>query len=261
MNGYVASFLQGVLQGATEYLPVSSSGHLSLFQFLTDFRGPSLQFDLLLHLATLLATLLYFRADIWQFSCDFFSGFVSLDARKRQGWRFGWAVVAATFVTGFVGLLIKGPAETAAGSPKILGCLWLVTAFLCFCAWKMTEGDLTPGLKIGLLVGLAQGFAVMPGVSRSGATITVALALGMSAPEAFRFSFLASLPAIAGAALLELKDVQSDALPVGWWLGFLAAFVVGLFCLALLRRVVNSRQWWPFALYCAVLGVVCLLWL
>lgn len=252
------SVIQGLLQGVTEYLPVSSSGHLSLFQQLSNFQGPTLAFDVVLHLATLLATVLYFWRDILLFSTQFFGGFGKAQLRSSEGWRVGWSVVVATLVTGLVGLAIKDVAEAATGSLTMLGLLWLVTACLCFMANWLPENSCRIGLKIGLLVGLAQGFAVMPGISRSGATIVTALALGVSGAEAFRFSFLASLPAIVGAAILELKDVTSMALPSGWWLGFIVAFVVGLVCLVLLRQIVNRRRWWPFGVYCGALGLLCL---
>lgn len=258
MNSYVSCAWQGILQGLTEYLPVSSSGHLTLFQYMSGFSGPALSFDLLLHLATLIVTVVYFSRDIISLLSQFCSGFVSQRGRQTEGWRYGWAVIAGTVITGILGLSLKGFVEQGT-SLTVLGLCWLVTAALCELAVFLPEKNGLVTLKIGLIVGLVQGIAVLPGISRSGSTIVCALLLGLSRKEAFRFSFLLSLPAIAGAALLELKDVVSGtALPQGAWFGFILAFVFGFIALILLRQMVAKGRWTGFAVYCAGLGIATL---
>lgn len=260
MGSWGVSLGQGVLQGLTEYLPVSSSGHLALFQHAFGFQGPALAFDLVLHVATMLATICFFARDIVGLTGEFASGFISQNGRRSDGWRFGWAVVIGTIVTACIGLPLKPAAEAVGDSPRLVGVMLLITAGLTALPMVLSSGRNSLNWKIGLIVGIAQGIAVLPGISRSGATIVVALFCGLAKDEAFRFSFLLSLPAILGAALLELRDVSLSLLPSGWVLGFAAAFLFGLFALAVVRRLVTSEKWIGFSLYCLIIGVTAIVW-
>lgn len=256
----------GILQGLTEFLPVSSSGHLSIVQNLWGFESPPLGFDLALHGATLLATLLFFWKAWWGVLAEWVSGWGKPRGERGQGWKTGWAILAGTFVTAVVGLPLKTAVETAMSSLRIVGALLLVNAAILFAAGRLAErtGRHAVNLPIGLGVGLAQGMAVFPGISRSGSTISSGLYLGLSPREAFDFSFLMSLPAIAGALLLETVEMGGVAgflsgLPHGWWMGALAAFLSGLCALAALRRFVIRGKWHVFAVYTAIVGLGALL--
>ncbi len=259
MNGNV--IVLGLIQGLTEFLPVSSSGHLALTQNLLHFSEAPLPFDVVLHVATMVATLIYFRNDVISLFCEWLSGFAGREGRRRPGWRFGWAVLAGTAVTVAVALPLRDVVENWMASLLAVGCALLVTSLLLWVAGGFSPKEGQVGLRNGLLVGLAQGLAVIPGISRSGSTIVTGLATGLSPEEAFRFSFLLSLPAILGAILLQTHEAGGLSelvghLPSGWISGALVAFGSGYLALALLRRVVTLGRWRGFAGYCLLLGVI-----
>jgi len=260
------SLVLGLVQGLTEFLPVSSSGHLALLQQVFGIEEAALSYDLMLHVATMLATLLYFGKDIVSLLREWGSGFFSADRRDSEGWTLGWAVLAGTGVTAAAGLPLKPLVERAMQLPGAVGCGLLITAAVLWYGSGVSgnrSGQPVTVLR-GVLVGLAQGIAVLPGISRSGSTIVAGMRTGFSADSAFRFSFLLSLPAIFGAALLEMKDLTAvpdwqSALPSGWPAGIAAAFLSGLAALVILRRLVARGKWRPFACYCAFLGTVSIL--
>lgn len=255
MSEFLSSLIQGILQGLTEYLPVSSSAHLSIFQSVTGISGDNLAFDLVLHLATVCATLVYFRRDIITLLIQFFQGFAPREKKREDGWFFGWAVLLGSVPTAVIGLLLEPLVKSAVLSMRCVGAALLVTGLLLLFLEFIPQGKRKICVSIGLIVGIAQGFAVFPGISRSGATLFAGLLCGLNAAEAFRFSFLLSLPAILGASALELSHVGAVALPEGWAAGALAAFVSGLASLVLLHRTVVRGQWKVFSLYCVILGL------
>lgn len=256
MISWLNSFIQGLIQGLTEFLPVSSSGHLTLFQRLTGTTEIPLPFDLLLHLATVAATILFFRRDIFRFIVEFFSGFRSEEGRRTEGWRYGWTVIIGSVPTAVIGLLLKHWVEMATQSVTAVGAGLIITALLLFCASFLPSRNKRLGILVGIFVGIAQGFATFPGISRSGTTFVMGMLCGLSSAESFKFSFLLSLPAIIGAAFLELHSVSSfSLLPGGWLLGCLIAFISGLAALKIFSRLVVKTPWKWFALYCLVLGI------
>ena len=252
------TFVLGAVQGLCEFLPVSSSGHLALLQNRFGIGGEGLlAFDLLLHCATLLAVLIFFRRDLYALASGWLRGCVSRSARGSEGWRYGWTILAATVATGVVAMPLRGTVESAMGSPIAVGGGLLVTAGLLFLVPLFPDRERKLWLGAALAVGFVQGLAVFPGVSRSGSTIAAGLFLGLSVAEAFRFSFLLSIPAILGASLLEGLKLQrvGGALPVGWGWAAAAAFVLGWLALILLRRLVLSGRWVYFGVYCLLLGI------
>ena len=264
----IQPFVLGVVQGLCEFLPVSSSGHLALLQTFLGFGQGSeqlLAFDLLLHCATMGVVLLFFRREIALLAVQWASGWFSRRARLGGGWAWGWYILLGTVLTALAGLPLRSAVERMMGSPLAVGCGLLFTAGLLALVPLLAErrgqlyepGRPLKGLKIALVVGLVQGLAVLPGVSRSGSTIAAGLVMGLAVEEAFRFSFLLSVPAILGASLLEaLKLCRSDtlALPPGWGWAVAAAFVTGWIALTLMRRLVLSGRWAYFGLYCLALG-------
>lgn len=251
-----SSILQGILQGITEFLPVSSSAHLAVFQHVTGFSEPALAFDLVLHAATVCATLIYFYRDILRFAGEFFSGFLSSSLPKKEGWHIGWAVIAGSVPTALIGLFLSPMVHRFGLSMLFVGMALMTTSVLLMLLMLLPEGRKKVTFPIGLIVGIAQGIAVFPGLSRSGLTLTAGILCGLAADEAFRFSFLLSLPAIVGASLLELLKASpaGAVLPPGWLPAAAAAFLSGLAALFVLRRVVVGRRWWAFSLYCALAG-------
>ncbi|MDR3230288.1 MAG: undecaprenyl-diphosphate phosphatase [Synergistaceae bacterium] len=248
----------GAIQGLTEFLPVSSSGHLALLQMFFDFRSSGLlAFDLLLHCATMLAVLIFFRQDIVRLLRGWFGGFIAADARASEGWSTGWAILAGTFVTAALALPLKSAVEAAMRSRIFVGVGLLTTAGLLCIVPVLPERNRKLSIRVALFIGFIQGLAVFPGVSRSGSTIMAGLALGLTASDAFRFSFLMSVPAIVGASLLGLPDLLrgSVVLPPEWLFSAAVAFVLGWLSLVLLRRLVLSGRWAYFGIYCFLLGV------
>jgi len=254
----------GVVQGVTEFLPVSSSGHLALSRlfFGWDFDGDGLlAFDLILHCATVLVVLISFRNDISTFLSQWLKGFYSREDRASEGWNYGWAVIAGTLITACIALPLKDAVEAAMESRLAVGAGLLVTAGLLCVVPLFSEKEKNSLFKTVLFVGLIQGFAVFPGISRSGSTIAAALFMGMSAANAFRLSFLMAIPAIVGASLLEVTQVlrAGITLPDGWLIAAVAAFLVGYFALDLLRRLVLSGRWAYFSVYCFFLGMIAII--
>lgn len=249
----------GILQGITEFLPVSSSGHLSLFKILFGIKRASLSFDLVLHISTLLAVVVYFARDIAKLFIEWLYGFLNANARTWAGWRMGWAVIIGTLVTAPIGLMLKSVEHAASSNILWLGGNFWITGILLLTTkfFRPTYGSVQ--IKDGLIAGIAQGVAVLPGISRSGSTICAGLLSGLAREDAFRFSFMLSIPAIVGATILEAKDLGGyhafiSDLPTDWGASSIAAFLSGIFSLVILKRLVTSDRWWMFSLYCILLG-------
>ena len=247
----------GAVQGLCEFLPVSSSGHLAIFQIFMGFRENMLAFDILLHFATLLAVILYFRRDIWQILADWFTGWTG---NRRSGWSYGWAIIIATIITSIIGLSLKSTAEKFSENLLLVGAgeifTGIVLVLIPLISLRRGNSSL---LMTAIFVGIAQGIAVLPGVSRSGMSIAMGLFMGLGITEAFRFSFLLSIPAVLGATILEcvkyLKLGEAAFLPDGYMFGAVTAFVLGLLSLILMRRMVNAKNWAFFGVYCLIVGV------
>ncbi|MFT5359057.1 MAG: undecaprenyl-diphosphatase [Polyangiales bacterium] len=250
----------GAVQGLTEFLPVSSSGHVAIGALLFGLEeaGPSL--SIVLHLGTLVATLLLFRKDVaGLFVATGRAVAKPSSLRDSEDGRTLARIFIASIPTAVIGLLVKDHVEEWSRFPWIVGACLLVSAVLVITTRRSgVDGDAKKeiSLSAALIVGVVQGIAVLPGISRSGATIAAAMMLGMAGASAFRFSFLLSLPAVAGAALLLLlKDNAFASVPPVLWLGGFVALVVGLFSLVLLRRVVNEGRFWAFSLYLVPVGI------
>lgn len=252
------SLILGAVQGLCEFLPVSSSGHLALFQIFMGFGENMLTFDILLHFATLLAVVMYFWRDIWQILCEWFAGWFG---KRRSGWSYGWAIIIASFITAILGLGLKSTAEKFSSSLALVGAGEIFTGIILVLIPIFSVSRKNSSLlKIAVAVGIAQGIAVLPGVSRSGMSIAMGLFMGLGITEAFRFSFLISIPAVLGATLLEcvkfLKSGEAIFLPEGYMPAAFVAFVLGLLALIFMRRLVNAKNWAFFGVYCLIIGAI-----
>ena len=252
------TLILGAVQGLCEFLPVSSSGHLAIFQIFMGFGENMVAFDILLHFATLLAVVLFFWRDIWQILANWFGGWIN-PHHRRSGWAYGWAIIIASFVTAILGLGLKSTVEKASESLLLVGCGELFTGIVLLLIPFFSRSRKNASLlKIALFVGFAQGIAVMPGVSRSGMSIAMGLFMGLGISEAFRFSFLISVPAVFGATLLEcmsfIKHGETVFLPDGWLWGAILAFALGLASLRFMRSLVNAGKWALFGVYCLIVG-------
>ena len=253
----------GVVQGLTEFLPISSSGHLVLGQRLLGFTEPELMFDIAVHVGSLTAVLAVFWRDLWNILRGLFVW--GEDAPARQGRRLLLLVIAGSIPTALMGLLLKDIFESMFASLLTVGLALLVTGWLLM-ATAMVRGS---GRGIGrtgvgraLIVGLAQGMAITPGISRSGATISIALLLGMDRRLAAHYSFVLSIPAILGALLLQLHEMgaPSPNQTAPMIVGLVAAALSGYVALRILLRVVQAGQLHWFAPYCFAVGAAALAW-
>jgi undecaprenyl-diphosphatase len=252
----------GALQGATEFLPISSDGHLAIGAMLFGTTEMPLAFVVMLHAGTLLATLLAFRKDVAQLVLGLLRGLREPRAwlRTDDGW-LALTVVVASVPTAIVGLALEDTVEAWADVKWIVGVCLLGSAAavgLTSVAQARTE---RLSLGAACVLGVAQGLAVLPGLSRSGSTIACAMLLGLGGPAAFRLSFILSLPAVGGAVLLKALDREALAgLGMQAALGAVVAFVVGLTAIWAVRETVSRGKLWLFALYLVPLGLALVLW-
>jgi len=240
----------GLIQGLTEFLPMSSSGHLVLVPAIFGFDEPSLAASVMLHVGTLLAVLAYYRRDLLKLL------HLRSDPEAR---RILLLLVVGTIPAAIIGLTLDGPIEAIFSEPWLAAVALMVTGVVLAFAMlvgrglrRLPEGRWTDGL----VVGLAQAFALLPGISRSGMTITAGMAQGFSRAEAARFAFLLSIPAIGGAGLIDGIDLARTG-GFSWDLlvGMAVAAVVGYLAIAGLIRVLVRVGLLPFALYCLAAGI------
>lgn len=267
----------GLVQGVTEFLPVSSSGHLALVQLLLPgFKQPGVLLDVMLHVGTLFAVAVYFRKELWEILMlvPAVAGRGALSEQGTSTKRLVAGIVAASVPTALIGLLLEHRVEWMFGSMAGVGIALMVTGAVLFAGEKIGDlaetrpGESRPGLPwiyISLLIGAAQGIAVIPGISRSGATISMARVLGVEREEAARFSFLVSLPAVAGGALLsvfsslEAIGKFGGAEIAAYLAGPAVAAVCGYAAISVVMRMIKGGTFIWFALYCAILGAASLL--
>ncbi len=254
MNTITAAFL-GAIQGLTEFLPVSSSGHLVLFQNLLGYKEPELLLDTTLHLGTLTAVCIYFYSELKEIASDS----IKLDTKSPHVNLLIWILVAS-IPTGLIGIIFKDTLESLFHDSFKVGIMLIITGFILLTT-RLVRHETSSSLKIGLLpalaIGIAQGIAIMPGISRSGATIACGLIIGLDRELAGKFSFLLSIPAILGAVVLQLKGEEITRVGIAsLGAGFLAAAVVGLLSLKLLMGIVKKGRLHYFAPYCWLAGIV-----
>jgi len=258
----IQSLLLGVLQGVAEFLPISSSGHLVLFRRLMNLGDVPLLYDVLLHVSTLIVVIIVFRGRIGSVFATIWRALQSkTDPGDRENLRLTLYILIATVVTGAAGFGLSRFEELFFDRPRLVSVLFLVTAlFLTSTLLRRGRKDyIQIGFLGAVLVGLAQGVGVLPGISRAGITISVALLLGLDRQRAGEFSFLIAIPAILGALILQLRDagrLLEIAAPLTLLIGLAASFVVGLLSLILLLRVVRKGQLAVFSIYLVPLAVV-----
>lgn len=263
------AIILGILQGLTEFLPISSSGHLVLGQHLLGVLDPSrhdVAFEVVLHLGTLVAVLVAYRQDVVRLLKALVPS-RSNDAGVAGDRRLLLAILVASVPAAAVGLLFKDQLQAAFGHPHLVAILLLVTGAILLIGDRLPRGTRSPedsGPTRSFLVGCVQALAILPGISRSGSTIVAGIAVGLKPVEAARLSFLISIPAVSGAALLELRNL-GEGFGTGQYgaaalaAGFLSSAVVGYFALQWLLVAVRKRNLSWFAAYCLLLGGLALL--
>lgn len=255
----VAAIVLGFVQGITEFLPISSSGHLAILPWAFRWSSPvlnSLPFTVALHVGTLFAVLLVFWRDILSLAAAFMASIRERDVHAEPERRLAWLLILATLPAVIAGLLLEEAAATVFRSPWIIaGTLAGVGVILWIVDARHTGERALDSLtwRDALLIGLAQAVAIVPGVSRSGSTITMGMLLGLSRVQAARFSFLLMAPIIFGAGVWEARHLDSAALSGNggavFTAGFASALVVGYFCIRVFLRYLQRGRLWPLALY------------
>lgn len=255
----------GLVQAATEFIPVSSSGHLVLVPWLLGWDPPGLVFDTIVHWGTLVAVLAYFWRDWWLLLGAWFRGLFRWDWRDRRA-RLMWLLILGSLPAAILGFALEDFFEALFGEPTWVAFFLLVTAGLLAVAEWLGKGtrDLTElGWPDALVIGFGQAAAIAPGISRSGATIATGVLRGLQRAEAARFSFLLSTPVILGAGLFKLTDLfttpGAPAQVPMLLAGFLAAAACGYLCIWFLLRYLERGSLYPFAFYCLWVGISCLL--
>ena len=267
----------GVLQGIAEFLPISSSGHLIVAQNLFGLEEVPLLFDVFLHVATLLAVVLYFRKKIWELICSFARIFVPVKnpsavqiEKKDEDTKYIVAIILATFVTGVLGIFSSKVISEI--SVKLVCAGFVVTALLLIFSSLIEKKHLSysetslksPSWKQSLVIGLAQGIGTLPGISRSGSTIAGSLFCGVKRDVAGEFSFIVSIPAILGAFILELKDLGEVSSSIGAEpviAGCAAAFASGYIALSWLMKLIKKGRLEWFACYLIPVGILGMIFL
>jgi undecaprenyl-diphosphatase len=259
------ALLLSVVQGVTEFLPVSSSGHLILVPYFLKWPDQGLAFDIATHVGTLLAILVYFRWDVRDLVIGFFTGQPRSADGDYNPRRLALMIVLATIPAGIAGLLFKDWVETQARSALLVAGTTIVYGLLLGLADRVgrhakTIGEI--GWQAALLIGMAQALAIVPGTSRSGVTITAALLLGLTRPAAARFSFLLGIPVFTLAALKQGLDLLETGVPTGELLpmgiGLVGSAVIGYMVIAWLLKWLRSRSLQVFMVYRLILGAVIL---
>lgn len=267
----IEAIVLGILQGATEFLPVSSSGHLVLVPWYLGWDEPPLTFDVVVHLGTLTAVLVYFWRD-WLTLIR--AGWTALKTRSLHRTsdqdldaRLLVLLMVGTLPAALVGLLLESEFDRLS-EPPVVAALLLVTAGLLTFSERHLTGSRSLGnltLRDALAIGAAQAFAILPGISRSGSTIAAGIARGLPRASAARYSFLLGTPIILGAGGKQMLDLLLGAEPLGDGLapalaaGFVSAALVGYACISFLMRLLQHRPLYGFAIYCAVFGTLSLL--
>jgi undecaprenyl-diphosphatase len=258
----IEAALLALIQGLTEFLPVSSQAHLVLYSLFTGGVYQGLDFDIILHAGSLVAVIFYFRRELWGMGHDWVGALAG--GQKTAGSKLAWWIIIGTIPAGILGLLFKDLAEEALRSPLIMASALIGFGLLLGWAdWarrgERDEHSLT--LKDVLVIGFAQALALIPGTSRSGITMTAALFLGLSREAAARFSFLLSVPIIAAAGLLGVRDLLRNGVEAEWQallVGFIVATVSTYACIHYFLAFIRRIGMQPFVAYRVILGLVIL---
>lgn len=259
---WIEAVVLGLVQGLTEFLPVSSSGHLTIAKEIFGIETSNLSFEVIVHAATVCSTIVAFRKEIWGLLCGFFN--LKMNPQKEYIFK-----IAVSMIPIFiVGVFFKERVESVFGSGLlVVGCMLLVTAFLLGLSEYLSnrqKGEGRPvSYKDAIIIGLAQACAVLPGLSRSGTTISTGLMLGVKKEDVAQFSFLMVLVPILGEAFLELvggefSGTASGIPAISLILGFVSAFVSGLFACTLMINIVKKARLWLFSVYCIIAGIACI---
>ncbi|HQM03892.1 MAG TPA: undecaprenyl-diphosphate phosphatase [Candidatus Cloacimonas sp.] len=259
---FLQAILMGIIQGLTEFIPVSSSGHLVLVQhFFGIGDSENIVFELFMHLGTLLAVLVFFRKTLWELIQSLFSWGNTVNREQhRKNRTLVYYLIISTLATGIIYLLFGNYEEAVFKMPMLVAVFLLVTGLIVFVSDYFNDKGI-PASNIGflrsVLIGIGQGIAIMPGISRSGTTIACSLATGMKRKDAAQYSFLLSIPAILAGNFSQYKEfakLESQQL-LNYIAGFVCSFLAGYLVIAFLIRLIEVSRLKYFAFYCWIIGL------
>jgi len=247
---YLDAIILGLVQGLTEFLPVSSSGHLVISEHLLHAKMPGVLFELVVHFGTLVSVLIYFRKRIWTLVKSIFI------REMKQERKTVYYLIAATLPAVIIALLFKDIIENAFSSPLMTSILLLITGIILFSTAIPVRRDKGSNLGNSIMVGIGQAMAIFPGISRSGTSISFGLYVGLKPIEAAEFSFLLSIPAIIGAIVFKARDIAAvDPSLIGHYaVGAIVSFLSGLVAVYLLLDIIRKGKFEYFGIYCTILG-------
>jgi undecaprenyl-diphosphatase len=270
MLDILSAIILGAVQGLSEFLPISSSGHLALIPHLLGVET-GLAFDTVLHIGTLIAIFTFFWKDIINLIKGFILSIIDLSEgidKFKEGLntipekRFAWLIIIGTIPTGIIGILFKDAVETVLRGTIFIGFFLIVTGIILYYSERHSSGNITAkdmSFKKAAIVGICQGLAVLPGISRSGSTIASGLCLGLEREYAARYSFLLSVPAVIAAGVLQIKDIANiDASMTVLLAGFLSSVIFGYLAIKLLMKMIKGWSLDIFAYYCWIVGILTL---
>lgn len=264
----ISAIILGAVQGLSEFLPISSSGHLALIPHLLGVET-GLAFDTILHLGTLIAIFTFFWKDIINIVKGFILSIVDLSEgldKFKNGLetsaekRFAWLILIGTIPTGIIGVFFKDAVETIFRGTLFIGFFLIITGLILYYSERHSSGNIQAKdmtFKQAIIVGICQGLAVLPGISRSGSTIASGLCLGLEREYAARYSFLLSVPAVIAAGVLQIKDITNmDASITVLIAGFLSSVIFGYLAIKLLMKMIKGWSLDIFAYYCWIIGAL-----
>ena len=247
---YIDSIVLGIIQGLTEFLPISSSGHLVLTQYWLDIESDDILLEIVVHLGTLCSILFYYRFEIKSLLND-------IRAKRKSGIDYLLMILVSTLPAIFLGFILKSKIELLF-NPSYVPYMFLLTG-LVLLSTKFLSKTVKKSLSIksAIIIGFFQAFAMIPGISRSGMTISIALILGINRSEAAKFSFFIAIPILAGAGILELSSISNlefDFLPL--LTSFVLSFVSGYLVISFLIKIISNDSFWKFSIYCIIVGLL-----
>lgn len=247
------AIILGLIQGVTEFLPVSSSGHLGLATHLMNINDPGETFAVVVHVGTLFSVFVYFHKQLWQLTLSLFNKHM-VEERRMIGY-----LTLATIPAAIAGFTLMDAFKTANDNPVIISLLLLVTGTILLLPRLLARRGV-PGnpvrLPSALVMGIGQALAIFPGISRSGSTIVTGMLSGVDSSKAAEFSFLLAIPAIGGAGLVTFLNLEhGGALPAAYWIGGVVAFLSGLVAVYAVLSVVRRGKFEYFAYYCYAVGI------
>lgn len=269
----IDAMILGLVQGLTEFLPISSSGHLVLGKALLGIAEQGIVFEIFVHFGTLLAVLTAFRKDVWDLIVSFFSlfsksgfaGGISHKYESDKNFRLLLFIILGTIPAVIVGLLLEDYIDTAFSNSRFVGVTLIITALLLLLTLIPKKETKDLSLKNTFIMGIAQAFAIFPGISRSGSTISIGIFQNVSGKDAARFSFLLAIPAILGATILKLPDLFEAGINKDFLfalvIGTIVSYVSGYIAIETLLKIVQKGKLYLFAPYCIILGIIALVFI